>query len=667
MTKGFVLGRRKDGLGARLLMLLNCQWLAREMGCEVRFQWDDDNPIAPEISAPEDLFATGYCKKTFLGLGAYQKLSAQAVDIDEFLNDATPDRLRAHLDAGKHVRLERGFQELHFAWDDRAERATRLPAEFERLKLLPLVKTRAAKLKERLDAVPRPCTAYHIRRGDLFDTDPWKQKYWRVKYQPLPFYLAHMRETKPATILIFSDAPGTSDTVRRAEPSARAIAELIDTQGLTTMQRDFLELFAMTRADMLVAPSVSAFSLAAGRLSGRGHRATIEDLDPAMQIAAQTETLADLKAEMKEGQSALMEGEAASAFASAQEFWAAHSDEKRDKLIARIGTHLAGQENAPPFVSFYTALQAAYMQDWPRAARFAQAVLSHPKTWKQDHALAYALLGLALCKMGKKKQGIAAFLDGYWQKPLLPDIYIIGSHLFFRGFLKPNGPVFFDRSLLDSTRLKAVQSAMQIYGPRVNKRRPLDFSALAVEWPYFVIDKDMAGTVEHREMLQNLDQRMARIEKDMGRTTSAILSFRALVAAKLGNMEFAIRESRRCQPVAKSHALIPKRHAEIMLMAGRTGEATMAIEFAVRAKPERADFRFLASEIWRQAGDDARADAHLEIAAQSLHVNAMILHKWATRASELGREKDAQQSIAEIEARAPLHRRLTKIETESNP
>ena len=66
-----------------------------------------------------------------------------------------------------------------------------------------------------------------------------------------------------------SDTPGVVQRMKQAYPALRTVGDMVDLGDLTPAQGDLVELYAMSRADRIVAPIISAFSTAAARLSGR--------------------------------------------------------------------------------------------------------------------------------------------------------------------------------------------------------------------------------------------------------------------------------------------------------------------------------------------------------------------------------------------------------------
>ena len=116
--KGVFIGQRKDRMGARLLMMLTCIRLAEDFGATYRVNWFPQGADAPELDQPQELFTQSWMDDHFLSQKEFGKLTQNALPIWSFQNDTSPDRLIAHLNAGRSVVVEEGFEVLAFAWED---------------------------------------------------------------------------------------------------------------------------------------------------------------------------------------------------------------------------------------------------------------------------------------------------------------------------------------------------------------------------------------------------------------------------------------------------------------------------------------------------------------------------------------------------------------------
>ena len=115
--RGVFIGLRRDQLGARLLMMLNAIRLAEDFGTDFRVNWFPRGAMAPKLATPADLFAPAFIDRHFIDNAEFEALG-EVAGLGRFLRDATPDKLRAHLAAGRHVLLDEGFEIVAFPWED---------------------------------------------------------------------------------------------------------------------------------------------------------------------------------------------------------------------------------------------------------------------------------------------------------------------------------------------------------------------------------------------------------------------------------------------------------------------------------------------------------------------------------------------------------------------
>ena len=80
-----------------------------------------------------------------------------------------------------------------------------------------------------------------------------------------------------------------------AFPGLRTINDIVDLDNLTEAQRDFIELYAMSRCAKIIAPDRSAFSSTAAELGHAVKRAVNEDMTDEMSDAAHERLIARLR------------------------------------------------------------------------------------------------------------------------------------------------------------------------------------------------------------------------------------------------------------------------------------------------------------------------------------------------------------------------------------
>ena len=265
--RGVFIGQRKDRMGARLLMMLTCIRLAEDFDTDYRVNWFPQGADAPELDQPEELFTQTWMDLHFLSGDDFDALNKTARPIWAFLNDATPARLLAHLDKGRSVLVEEGFEVLAFPWEDIEAIRPRYREFIHQIGFTDQIRAIMGRADDKLTG--RGVAAYHIRRGDILNGLPWKHTTWPAKIEPEELYEAHLAKHGDRAAIMFSDQPELIRSFQSRFPHLLQMSDIADLSGMTRAQRDFLELYAMSRADTVIAPYISAFSMAAARVSGR--------------------------------------------------------------------------------------------------------------------------------------------------------------------------------------------------------------------------------------------------------------------------------------------------------------------------------------------------------------------------------------------------------------
>src|SRR6056297_2084345 len=289
--RGLFIGMRKDQLGARLLMMLNSIRLAEDYGTDFRINWFPRGAMAPKLDTPADLFAPDFMARHFIDNADFEALDDRTEPLWSFLKDQSPERLEAHLAGGGHVLLDEGFEIVAFPWEDGSDLRGRFRGFISRIGFNPVVGRRMAAVEAAMDAQGKRTIAYHIRRGDILNEAPWKHKEWPAKIEPDELYSAYLEKNADAGALVFSDQPESIARFTAAHPKVARIDDLVDLSDCKPVQRDFLELYAMSRASEIVAPPISAFSRAAARLSGQERKCfhevmSVPELDTSYARAA---------------------------------------------------------------------------------------------------------------------------------------------------------------------------------------------------------------------------------------------------------------------------------------------------------------------------------------------------------------------------------------------
>src|SRR6056297_932652 len=647
--RGWFIGLRKDQLGARLLMMLNSIRLAEDYGTDFRINWFPRGAMAPKLDTPSDLFAQEFIDRHFIDNESFEALDSLTKPLWSFLKDKTPKRLETHLAEGGHVLLDEGFEIVEFPWEDGSDLRGRFRGFISRIGFNPVVQRHIGQIETAMAQGSGRVVAYHIRRGDILNEDPWKHKEWPAKIEPDELYSAYLEKNAGAGALVFSDQAESIARFTTAHSQVRSITDLVDLEGCKPVQRDFLELFAMSRASEIVAPPISAFSRAAARLSGQERKCFHEVMTLAERDAAYERLLERF-------------GRGVSEFITPSE--AAHVHVKlarrlqetgRDEAAWEIGEAIlaAGADNA--FLPLMQAICGIYLHRWDAARAHVRAALAHPDQWQENTVTALAVEAHILGALGRRHGARRSFLRAFWQKPMLPDVTVIGTFMIKRRRLRPGRVLPFDRDTLLMLPIPHQVTNIQLQQARILRRRAVDLATIAVEWPDFAIDGKLARLLGSRRDLAALCERI-EAHPDFAPGTLPD-SFCALLEARMGRLDAARARNAAARAASPDAPLIAKRQAEILSLAGDHAGALRELAACRAMAPDHAFWHYLEGRIHHVAGDLSAARAAMAGAAEMDDSTAELHARLADLCRELGDEAGAVAALDRAAEIAPNQQR----------
>jgi tetratricopeptide (TPR) repeat protein len=595
MTGAFI-GRRRDRLGARLLTLLNCMRLAKDYGHPFLLDWFPPGHDAPELEHPEELFEPDWTERHMVHLAGRDGGDRPEVTLWEFQSDRDPSRMIDALASGHDVVVDEGFLVAVLPWEDAGDVHARHGKLIEEVGFGETVASRMAQIDRRIAGWR--FTAYHLRRGDIIDRPPWTHKTWPAKIEVDELYKAHMHNAQGELGIVFSDTKQSFDALARHVPSAQGIEDIIDFSGLSAAQRDLLELYAMSRADQIVAPSISAFSSAAARIAGK-ERLTFRDVLDEQEIDGAYDALAERMATSL--------AEFPSTSDAAHHYGRLHSHltaKGRIRDAWSLGKALEDTDCDRAFLPVLLALNEFYLRQWKACEITAQAGLEHPDLWPEDHAVLTAILAAALGAQGRRAAASQTFARAFWAKPMRPDVAVIGSRLLYRGALKTKDfpPIAWD--LLAHVRKQWFPPFinLSLVQHRFIRRRPVNFDLVLLDWPDLALDQRARRLASDRARLEALLEGVSGADPE-GSLTDHVESAMALLGARLGvPAKDSVDRSAAILARVPDNALFRKRHADILAATGDEKRARRAYRDLVEAHPDDAYLAFAASQFLIRSG-----------------------------------------------------------------
>lgn len=293
---GSILAFRNDRLGGRLNAILTGMRIARRHDVPLRIFWPDHEGTAAEMQNPADLFAADFIAECFMSKDEARQALHEAVDIADVPAGMTEAAFRTSLAQGVSYLSKSATAQLLLPWETKQALAD-LPLLMAQMRFTPRIHELIAQIDHRLGGMT--FRSYHLRRGDIIDDDsPASHNLWPNKYIPRVIYEWHMKrqlQQGDTPLVIFSDAP--QEAAAFSALSARVICfpDLVGDTPLTALQRDFLELFTMSRSACIFAPPSSAFSGTAAAI-GNSQVVDIEaDLGAEDRLAAMDELVTRLE------------------------------------------------------------------------------------------------------------------------------------------------------------------------------------------------------------------------------------------------------------------------------------------------------------------------------------------------------------------------------------
>ncbi|MFK7942124.1 MAG: hypothetical protein AB8B85_04295 [Paracoccaceae bacterium] len=295
-TPGKLIAFRNDRLGARLLTLINAMRLSTDYGVEFAVYW----PFAVDVTAvfndATELFDAGFVAERFIDRDAWQKRRTTMGRIGDVARGG-PDMLWDLVGQGRDIAVDQAFGINVLEGEDPIQVKQAFLTALAALPFAPALQAPLAAINNALDGA----VAYHIRRGDLTDGLAAKNKPWPHKMVPNEFYELHMEAALGdgpvqggGRAILFSDDGPTLDHYTSSFPGLRTIHDIVDLDNMTEAQRDFIELWAMSRCAKIIAPERSAFSSTAVELGHAVKRSVTEDMTPEMSDAAHERLIARL-------------------------------------------------------------------------------------------------------------------------------------------------------------------------------------------------------------------------------------------------------------------------------------------------------------------------------------------------------------------------------------
>jgi len=634
-------------------MMLNAIRLAEDYGTDFKINWFPRGAAAPKLDQPADLFSDAFMAEHFIDNDIYEALDPKPLPLWRFRKDSDSKRLEAALADGNDILLDEGFEIIEFPWEDSRDLRTRFRGFISRIGFNPIVQRHIDEIEVALAKGTGRTIAYHIRRGDILNEDPWKHKDWPAKIEPDELYRFYLEKHSEAGAIVFSDQPESVERFKSSNPKVGSIDDIVDLSDCKPLQRDFLELFAMSRASEIVAPPISGFSRAAALLSGQdvqnfGNVLTRDEFDIAYGRAADR---------LKEGVDKFITPSEAAHIYSKVARWMNDQGRDQDAYDAGRAVLDAGADNA--FVPLFHAIQCIYLGRWKEGLAVIDRALASPDMWKEQYVVTLAIRAHILGALGRPEMARRSFLRALWQKPMLPDVCVVGSFMVRRRRLKPGAALHFDAASLATIFVNPRGRNIILQQNRIlNHRRAMDTSMITVDWPWFCTDSKLDRLFKTPSDVREIQGKLA--ERHQDRPGAGPYSFSAILEARMGNVERAQVLNERALKAAPQDGMVRKRQAEIYLMMGDHKRAIAEMQTYRTCAPDHPFWHFLTGMILEDAGNKTAALACFQTASR-LDKSTPELHALvADRYIEAGQTDAAIAALQTAAELAPNQQKYAK-------
>ena len=601
---GKLIAFRADRMGGRLIALLNTMRFARSYGLPFVVHWRDSDGLGDGT----ELFSEDFVRDHFIDKPTYQQMRDAATAHGSVMSSTSIDAFLDFLRGDRHILFDPPFDVLRMPFESEEAVKATFREVVDSLPLNPVLQRHLDDLRARLRDGTRT-VSYHIRRGDLTSDMRAMNRAWPNKFVPDEFFETHIRanlEGSGTRTVLFSDNRNVLDRYTRMFPGLLTFADVADTSALTEVQRDALELFAMSLSDLIVAPPSSAFSSTAKTIGGCEFRDVESEISPAERLAA----LDVLAARMKDQPEFFAnEGE----IGQYMVYVCNHLVEtgRRAEFIQIARAHVEGGLN----IAFVHAL---LFREMFNEGQFQEICDLRPVVdrgfvlFQRSFAQIALYHGLALLMLGQRAEGLRQIASAFWHEPIEGEINTLSGLLRKQGDFDDTNfwatdpvvePLFPNRTVVDITRrfyTGAISAGVLQFDGMVPASR------VAVwEWPDFTRS-------DHRNK-ERLFGHFRTILKILARRSWApdtqphFDSFTGMIALREGNLEQAEGLILSSIAAVPDMALFHKRLAELRHEQGRHDEAMAALDHAISLAPHVSMLRALKGLFQFRAGDAGAA------------------------------------------------------------
>lgn len=606
--QGGVIAFRNDRLGGRLNAILTAMRLARRYDLPLRIFWPAHEDTSPELRSPGDLFDAGFMAATFVDKAEGMAATRNGVELGAAPASLTEAGFRASVAAGTLYLSNSATEQLRLPFEG-PEVLADLPDLLHDMPFTPRVR----EMIDRIDAILGGVAfrSYHLRRGDIIDDRALaSHNLWPSKYIPRVIYEWHIKRELAqgdGMIVVFSDAPAEARAFAALSPRVRSFADLIGDEALTDLQRDFLELYTMSRSQRIFAPPSSAFSGIAAVIGNTRVTDIEADLPPAERAAAMDELVTRL-----EGFSGafLSQSDAGQNFPFITDHLTARGEARRAQAI--IMAHVdRGLDRA--YVYPFLTRRMLDEGNLDGIDRLLKIVHDRPCYRDEHWGEVFTHAALADLARGRTARAIRHYHVGQWFHPISRPAAETFWHMATVGILTPETTYPFDPGLFRrSSRIFRAEGSQTLAALTEMLERdglqPLQYPpGLDVRDWKRLMGKKLNFTFGNRAKIERQLEALTHLFRKAP-DAPALLSARGRLLASIEDWPAAERQLKQALEAEPGQPLYLKRLADWHLATGRGDEALPLLEMAVARSGGHVCYRADLALASLDCGDKDRYD-----------------------------------------------------------
>ncbi len=283
---GCLLISRNDLFGSRMLPFINALRIGHDYDLLVKIYWPSSGGTGTNIDEYSDVFSQAFIDAHFITHKEFQTLNKDSVALTQVKKKPIAE-IVAMVSNGSVFALNNSQAAMSLAGEDIEKVLESYQLVLDRITFTPTVEQNIQKIRTITHG--QNIVAYHVRHGDVTTRYRPKNKEWPHKFTPCEFFVQHFKshgQEKGTKALLFGDFKPSLDWLGRQCPDFIKIGDIIDLTALGSLQRDFLELYAMSRAAKIIGPRHSGFSQLAASLGGVPFHDIMKDMNPLDYIVA---------------------------------------------------------------------------------------------------------------------------------------------------------------------------------------------------------------------------------------------------------------------------------------------------------------------------------------------------------------------------------------------